>query len=67
MVCRQLGYSRATRASVRAEFGEGSGPIWLSYVNCRGFERSLDLCYHGELGDMSDCYHYRDVGAVCEG
>ncbi|CAI8038682.1 Deleted in malignant brain tumors 1 protein, partial [Geodia barretti] len=68
VVCRQLGYSQATRASVRAEFGEGSGPIWLSYVNCRGFERSLDLCYRGELGDnVSDCYHYRDVGAVCEG
>ena len=49
-----------------AEFGQGTGEIWLDYVDCTGLESSLDLCSHSGWGDHH-CNHYEDVEAVCEG
>ena len=65
-MCHQLGYARATRATVRAEFGQGAGEIWLDDVACTGLESSLDLCPSNGWGDHN-CGHYEDAGAVCEG
>ena len=66
VVCRQLGYARATRAPLNAEFSEGTGVIWLDDVNCTGLESLLDLCPSSGWGD-NYCDHYQDAGAVCEG
>ena len=66
VVCQQLGYARATRATVRAEFGQGTGEIWLDDLNCGGFESSLDECPNSGWGDHN-CQHSEDAGAVCEG
>ena len=66
VVCRQLGYRQASRATVRAEFGQGTGQIWLDNVACTGSETALDQCASNGWGDHN-CNHYEDAGAVCEG
>ncbi|CAI8036273.1 Deleted in malignant brain tumors 1 protein, partial [Geodia barretti] len=66
VVCVQLGYAGANRATVRAEFGRGTGTIWLDNVACTGLETALDLCASNGWGNH-DCSHYEDAGAECEG
>ena len=66
VACRQLGYRTAVRATTNAEFGAGSGQIWLDDVGCSGSETSLDQCYSNGWGDHN-CHHYEDAGVVCLG
>ncbi|XP_053457098.1 HHIP-like protein 1 isoform X2 [Nycticebus coucang] len=65
VVCRQLGFAHAVRASKRAEFGEGLAlPILLDDVRCAGGERSLLECTHAGVG-THNCGHQEDAGVVC--
>ncbi|NWI08783.1 HIPL1 protein, partial [Crypturellus soui] len=65
VVCHQLGFPRAVRASKKAEFGAGSRlPILLDDVRCSGRERGLLECAHADLG-THDCTHEEDAGVVC--
>ena len=64
VVCRQLGYTTAVRRSISAEFGEGTGQIWLDNVHCSGTENMLSDCNARSWGS-NDCYHTRDAGVVC--
>ena len=68
VVCRQLGlpYNNAQPVGA-AVFGEGTGQIWLDYVNCRGSESSLDECrnYNYPWGVHDYCDHSEDAGVVC--
>ena len=66
VVCHQLGYARATRATYRAEFGQGSGPIWMDNVQCTGLENSINECPFNGWG-QHNCYHSEDAGVACEG
>ena len=66
MVCRQLGCGMALSAPGNARFGEGTGPIWLDDLQCRGNEASLTDCSHRGLGNHS-CAHRQDAGVICEG
>ena len=66
VVCRQLGYTTAVRRSIGAEFGEGTGKIWLDNVACNGTESMLSSCT-ASLGVSHNCYHVEDAGAVCQG
>ncbi|ELW64758.1 Soluble scavenger receptor cysteine-rich domain-containing protein SSC5D [Tupaia chinensis] len=51
---------------LRDFFGEGTGPVWLSELACRGGEGQLDLCPHrGWKAHI--CSHEEDAGAVCAG
>ncbi|KAL2098540.1 hypothetical protein ACEWY4_005020 [Coilia grayii] len=65
VVCRQLGYRHALKASKAAEFGEGSHlRILLDDVQCQGTEATLLDCLHAGVGS-SNCAHYEDAGVVC--
>ncbi|NXN62624.1 C163A protein, partial [Rynchops niger] len=56
VACRQLGCGPAVSALSEAAFGEGSGPIWLEKVECRGTEPSLQDCW-ARPGDSGACRH----------
>ncbi|NXW93816.1 C163A protein, partial [Alopecoenas beccarii] len=44
VVCAQLGCGGPVAAPGAAFFGEGTGPVWLDDVRCRGDEESLLQC-----------------------
>ncbi|NXJ71103.1 DMBT1 protein, partial [Rostratula benghalensis] len=64
VVCRQLGCGAALAAPPGAWFGEGSGPIWLNGMRCRGTEERLVLCRHRGWRPHI-CTHEEDASAVC--
>ena len=64
VVCRQLGYDGALSAPRDAAFGQGTGPIWLDKVHCRGYEKSVSQCAHVGWGGHN-CGHQDDVSVVC--
>ena len=64
VVCRQLGFGTSNGS---AEFGQGSGSIWLDSVTCTGSESTLASCGHLGVGVASRCYHSEDVGVRCTG
>ncbi|XP_041427170.1 deleted in malignant brain tumors 1 protein-like [Xenopus laevis] len=64
VVCRQLGCGFARSALAGATFGQGSGPIVLDDVQCRGHESFLWECPHNGL-KRHNCGHSQDVAVVC--
>ncbi|XP_035276790.1 HHIP-like protein 1 [Anguilla anguilla] len=65
VACRQLGYSRALKASKQAEFGQdGSLRVLLDDVQCQGTERTLLDCQHAGIG-IHNCAHYESAGVIC--
>ncbi|XP_025072148.1 antigen WC1.1-like [Alligator sinensis] len=66
VVCKQLGCGVAVSALGKAAFGEGTGPVWLEKVNCKGTESSLWDCCAKPWGD-SKCYHKEDAAVNCSG
>ncbi|XP_045686223.1 soluble scavenger receptor cysteine-rich domain-containing protein SSC5D isoform X2 [Phyllostomus hastatus] len=66
VACRELGCGGALAAPGGAFFGEGSGPVWLSELACRGSEGQLGRCPHrGWKAHV--CSHEEDAGVVCAG
>lgn len=45
-------------------FGEGTGRIWLTDVECTGNERELRNCT-ATLNETSSCTHAQDAGLRC--
>lgn len=66
VACRQLGCGPAVSALAEAVFGEGTGPIWLEQVECRGTEPSLQACW-AQTGDRGACRHKEDAAVICLG
>ncbi|XP_051745834.1 scavenger receptor cysteine-rich domain-containing group B protein-like isoform X2 [Ctenopharyngodon idella] len=64
VVCRELNCGEPVDALGDAHFGQGSGPVWMSYVMCTGSESTLKNC--GGLGwDKRNCDHTKDAGVIC--
>ncbi|NWW48014.1 WC11 protein, partial [Pedionomus torquatus] len=66
VVCRQLGCGSALSALSEAAFGEGTGPIWLEKVHCKGTELSLWDCPAKALFGKN-CDHKEDAAVNCSG
>ncbi|NXV97892.1 SRB4D protein, partial [Calonectris borealis] len=66
VVCRQLGCGHAIALPAAMTFGQGSGPIFLDNVDCKGWEAALSECWSHGWG-IHNCYHYEDVAVVCNG
>ncbi|KAM6973075.1 HHIP-like protein 1 [Aplochiton taeniatus] len=65
VVCRQLGFRYALKASKQSEFGEGKNlRILLDDVQCEGMEATLLDCKHTGVG-THNCAHYEDAGVIC--
>ncbi|XP_056152055.1 HHIP-like protein 1 [Lampris incognitus] len=65
VVCRQLGFRKALKASKNSEFGEGNTlRILLDDVQCEGTESNLLDCRHAGVG-LHNCAHYEDAGVIC--
>ena len=64
VVCRMLGFPSASRAVTNGVYGLGTGPVWLSNVNCHGNESSLANCTYTGLNNTG-CLHSQDAGLVC--
>ena len=52
--------------SSAGQYGKGTGPIFISGLNCQGNEPNLLSCPHS-LVHYSLCSHNYDVGVKCEG
>uniref|UniRef100_A0A1A8P746 HHIP-like 1 n=1 Tax=Nothobranchius rachovii TaxID=451742 RepID=A0A1A8P746_9TELE len=65
VVCRQLGFRYALKASRNSEFGEGKElRILLDDVQCEGTESNLLTCSHAGVG-RHNCNHLEDAGVIC--
>ncbi|KFQ40677.1 Deleted in malignant brain tumors 1 protein, partial [Mesitornis unicolor] len=64
VVCRQLGCGSAVSALSEAAFGQGTGPIWLEKVHCKGTELSLWDCPAKPLLGKN-CDHKEDAAVNC--
>ncbi|XP_073694072.1 scavenger receptor cysteine-rich type 1 protein M130-like [Garra rufa] len=67
VVCRELGCGEALSTQKSAHFGERSGEIWMSSLQCTGSESTLIDCRGGILGGAIYANHTEDAGVVCSG
>lgn len=70
VACRQLGFEGFEANFLRAEMGQGTGPIWMDNVNCAGADTRLADCVFGQHFDRTwgdhNCLHSEDVGLRCK-
>ena len=64
VLCKQLGYIDAEYVRYRAQYGEGTGPIWIDQIHCSNGAESVIDCKHNGWG-INDCKHREDAGVKC--
>ncbi|XP_046372100.2 lysyl oxidase homolog 2-like [Haliotis rufescens] len=67
VVCKELGFLEAHKATYGSQFGKGSNRKWMSNVRCSGYEDKLKYCMFLGWGRMRrGCYGSRhSAGVVC--
>ncbi|XP_065890349.1 scavenger receptor cysteine-rich type 1 protein M160-like isoform X4 [Dysidea avara] len=67
VVCRQLNYAYALRATRYSSFGAGITPVWMDSVQCNGTEASLKFCSFPGFGvtPLQTSIEYNSAGVVC--
>ena len=65
VVCRQLGFLRATAVHSSARYGQGNGLILLDDVGCTGNEHHLWDCPHRGW-NVDNCDHDEDASVDCK-
>ena len=69
-VCKQLGYAYTSAGSAYANayFGQGTGSIFMDYVQCLSTNTKLLQCSSNPILQVSsNCGHDDDAGVGCEG
>ena len=67
VVCTQLGYKfNGTELLSLSEFSQGTGPIFLDELACRGDEQRVMDC-GGSAHGLHTCTHSQDVMIRCIG
>ena len=64
LICAQLGFGSS---GITADFGAGTGNIFLEKVMCSSNDRILASCGHFGVGITAQCNQYDDVGIKCDG
>ncbi|XP_077975565.1 scavenger receptor cysteine-rich domain-containing group B protein-like [Styela clava] len=64
VVCRMLEFPGVISAPLYALYGKGTGPTWLSEVDCSGAENGLSGCPHNAWG-VHHCGHNEDASVKC--
>ncbi|XP_039257531.2 uncharacterized protein LOC120334142 [Styela clava] len=64
VICRMLGFNRATAAPGAAKYGQGTGSIFMDDVNCIGTEDNIWSCPHIDES-RENCAHSEDAGVAC--
>ena len=69
VICRMLGLPGSSGSTKGAIFGQGTGIIWLAYVDCFGNESSVVSCGNKRGWGAGTRYspngHANDVGVIC--
>jgi len=64
VVCKQLGFLGAARATIESEFGNVHDTFSYDNVDCYGTEDALDDCTHVNE-DEENCSGNEAAGAIC--
>ena len=64
LVCAQLGFGSSGKL---ANFGPGTGYIFLEKIMCSINDTILSSCGHYGVGITIQCSHQDDVGVKCDG
>ncbi|XP_043092106.1 deleted in malignant brain tumors 1 protein-like isoform X2 [Puntigrus tetrazona] len=65
VVCREMGCGDVIEAKSAAYFGQGSGPVWISDLQCSNTDSRLRECESSGWGRVS-CGHDKDAGVICK-
>ncbi len=64
VVCRQLGFDKASRPWYKAHYGQAPGPIWLDQMHCSPNDQRVSDCSSNGWG-IHDCRKREDAGVDC--